>query len=439
MKSLPLPLSSLRKRVRRLCSLLLAAVTGAGFLTTAAEARITHVIHVSVDGLRGDFLRALVQEPGSQYFGFNRLQREGAVTYNARCDFSYSITIPNHTSMLTGRPVIAEAPLPPEIQHGYTTNYTILTDLIQVQGLPAGYKASAFDRVHDRGLRTGLFLSKEKMAIFARSWGPEYGAPDTDGVDNGRNKIDLVEIHEGNTAPLISRLVTEMDRDFPAYTFLHLCDPDYAGHGYGWTSLNWRTAVKGADAQLSILLAALDERPELKASTALILSADHGGGSPDYTHVDPDKIENYTIPLILWGPGIPAGVDPNTLFANRTDPGPERISNTNPDQPLRNGDTGNIAMALLGLPPIEGSFHRPVFAPKLEILRYLPDQPANSVTVRWPEYLTGWKLQRSATLADEDWKDVVMPPPPPGQAAPCSFTEITPTGGRQFFRLIPAS
>ncbi|MES2707352.1 MAG: alkaline phosphatase family protein [Verrucomicrobiota bacterium] len=419
------------KGVSRLLLLLLAAV-----FSTPAEARITHVIHVSVDGLRGDFLRALVQEPGSQYFGFNRLEREGAVSYNARCDYSHSITIPNHTSMLTCRPVLAEAPLPPEIQHGYTTNYTIVTDLIQVQGLPEGYKASAFDRVHDRGLRTALLLSKEKMRIFARSWGPDYGAPDTEGADNGRNKIDLVEINEGNTSPLISRLVAEMDRDFPAYTFLHLCDPDYAGHGSGWTSLNWRTAVKGADAQLSVIMAALDQRPELKASTALILSADHGGGSPDYTHLDEEKIENITIPLILWGPGIPGGVDPHTLFSNRTDPGPERISNTNPDQPLRNADTGNIAMALLGLPPVTGSFHRPAFAPHLEILRYLPGQPPDSVTVRWPAYLTGWKLQRSATLNDQDWRDVPESPPGAPQK-PCSHTESTLPNSRQFFRLVP--
>lgn len=400
-----------------------------------AQAKITHVIHISVDGLRGDFLRALVQEPGSQYFGFNRLRREGAVTYNARCDYSHSITIPNHTSMITGRPVIAEAPLPAEIQHGYTTNYTVLTDLIQVDGSPPGYKASSFDRVHDRGMRTALFLSKEKMAIFARSWGPEYGAPDTDGADNGRNKVDLVEVHEGNTSILVSRLVDQMDQNFPAYTFLHFCDPDYAGHGAGWSSLNWRTAVKGTDTQLSLLMTALDDRPELKATTAIILSADHGGGVPDYTHVDPEHIENITIPLILWGPGIPGGVDSHKLFANRTDPGPERISNTNPDQPLRNGDTGNIAMALLGLPPIDGSFHRPVLASQLEIQRYLPGQPANSVTVRWAPYLTGWKLQRTASLENANWRDVPAPAAPPLPEG--RYTETTDPGGRQFFRLVP--
>lgn len=405
-------------------------------LTVSAEAKITHVIHVSVDGLRGDYLRAFVEEPGSQFFGFARLVREGAATYNARCDFSHSITIPNHTSMITGRPVIAEEPLPPEIQHGYLSNYTIGTDLLQKDGSPPGYKASTFDRVHDRGMRTALLISKEKMLLFARSYGEEHGAPDLDGEDNGRNKIDLVQANEGQSAPIISTLLTEMNSNhFPAYTFLHLCDPDYAGHGKGWSSSQYKNAVRGADAQLGILLATLDAKPELRATTALVLTADHGGGTPDYTHLDAAVLTNITIPLLIWGPGIPAGVDAHALFSNRTDPGPDRISNTNPDQPLRNGDTGNIAMALLGLPAVEGSFHRPAFAPRLEILRYLPGQPADSVTLRWPAYLTGWKLQGSATLAPDSWEDV-REAPVEGMEG-WSHTEPTPPAGRRYFQLVP--
>lgn len=405
-------------------------------LTLPADAKITHIIHVSVDGLRGDYLRAFVEEPGSQFFGFSRLVREGAVTYNARCDYSHSVTIPNHTSMITGRPVIAEEPLPPEIQHGYLTNYTITSDLLQKDGSPPGYKASTFDRVHDRGMRTALLISKEKMLLFARSYGAEHGAPDLDGEDNGRNKIDLVQSNEGQSAPIVSTLLAEMNSThFPAYTFLHLCDADYAGHANGWSSGQYKNAVRGADAQLGILLATLDAKPELRATTALILTADHGGGTPDYTHLDAEAITNITIPVMIWGPGIPAGVDAHSLFSNRTDPGPERISNTNPDQPLRNGDTGNIAMALMGLPPVEGSFHRPVFAPRLEILRYLPGQPADSVTLRWPVYLTGWKLQSSATLTPDSWADVREAPMevPEGW----SHTETTPLSSRRYFHLVP--
>ena len=403
----------------------------AAMMVSPAGAEIRHVIHMSIDGLRGDFLRALVQEPGSRYFGFARLQREGAVTYNARCDFSYSITTPNHTGMITGRPVIAEEPLSPEIQHGYTTNYTVPAHILHIDGSPPGYKASTFDRVHDRGLRTALLLSKEKMSLFDRSYGPLHGAPDTDGADNGRDKIDLTRVHEGNTAPLISALLTEMDRDFPAYTFIHLCDPDYAGHSFGWTSQNWKTAVKGSDAQLSVILAALDDRPALKAATAIVITADHGGGSPDNTHLDNTQVINCTIPVIVWGPGIPGGVDAHALFSDRSDPADAIISNTNPDQPLRNSDTGNIAMALLGLPPVEGSFHRPTLDPKLEISQ----GPQGRYTVRWPSYLTGWKLQWNDTLDAAGWTDAPGPPQPAGVQMVQSEPEAAPPAGKRFFRL----
>ncbi len=410
-------------------------VAGLLALATTAAARIEHVIHISVDGLRGDTLRALVNEPASQYRTFRRLYIEGAVTYNARCDYSHSITIPNHTSMITGRPVLAEEPLPPEIQHGYLTNYTIESHLLHVNGFPTGYKASTFDRVHDRGRRTGLFLSKSKMSIFDRSYGPEHGAPDTDGEDNGRDKIDRTVIIEDNTPVVVASLISEMHGDFPAYTFLHLCDPDYAGHISGWTSFNWRLAVLKADTQLGLLLGALDLRPELKATTAIVLTADHGGGVPDWSHLDATAIENITIPVILWGPGLPRMTDAHTLFSNRFDPGARRVSNTDPRQPLRNGDTGNIAMALLGLPPVAGSFHRPEFHAPLEVILPAPNAAESLLTVRWPAYLHGWTLEASESLGETSWAEVT--PSPVESQGFLIHTEASPPDGRRFFRLRP--
>src|SRR4051794_19983414 len=79
---------------------LLAAVVAAD-----ARGEVRHVIAISVDGARGDFLKTFIETAPREFPNFTRLRALSASTFNARCDFSESITIPNHLCMLTGRPV----------------------------------------------------------------------------------------------------------------------------------------------------------------------------------------------------------------------------------------------------------------------------------------------------------------------------------------------
>jgi hypothetical protein len=94
---------------------LLAAPAAAG----AAE----HVIHISIDGLSSPLLQALIAaDTTGDFASFERFLDEGASTWNARTDYSHSITLPNHTSMLTGRPVLQPLGQPNTVHHGWTTN-----------------------------------------------------------------------------------------------------------------------------------------------------------------------------------------------------------------------------------------------------------------------------------------------------------------------------
>ena len=109
----------------------------------------------------------------------------------------------------------------------------------------------------------------------------------------------------------------------------------------------------------------VESEPGLAGNTALVLTADHGGeeipdhtedGEPVYDHTDSENIRNYTIPVLVWGPGVAAGANLYDLNAGtHRDPGKRRPDYNEQPQPIRNGSTGNLALHLLGLNSIEGT------------------------------------------------------------------------------------
>jgi len=84
------------------------------------------------------------------------------------------------------------------------------------------------------------------------------------------------------------------------------------------------------------------------------LTSDHGGAI--FGHFDPFDHNQFTIPFYVWGGGAEAGGD---LYAmnpfTRASPGLSTPTYTEPLQPIRNGDSGNLALSLLGLPVVDGS------------------------------------------------------------------------------------
>ena len=334
-------------------------------------AAVPHVILISLDGLGAKYLQFFVTNAPARFPNFNRLVHEGASTFNARCDYDASITIPNHITMFTGRPVLqpTNALLVP---HGYTSDFPGPTDTIHNSGNPlVPYKASFFDVAHDFGFSTAVYLGKTRLQICDRSYDATNGAADTNAVagDNGRDKIDggLVASssdYSGTTGVSneVNALLQDLTNAQPKRcTFIHLAEPDLTGHSSGWHSANWSNMVVFIDSQLERILAAIGNNPALSNQTALLVTADHGGGGvTENNHQEAYQITNYTIPLLLWGSGIPAGGNAYDLFANRADPGTNRVNYSTIPQPLRDGDIGNIALALLGLPPIPDSFIVPI-------------------------------------------------------------------------------
>jgi Type I phosphodiesterase / nucleotide pyrophosphatase len=331
-------------RIAALCALVISLV---GLWPLPSASAADFVIQISVDGLRPDYMQTVINAGNAP--NFKRFQTEGAWTNNARTDYTHTITLPNHTSMLTGRPVSLPAGAPNTTHHGYTDNgdpapSTTLHNFTN----PDYYKASTFDVVHDAGLSTALFASKNKFIIYDQSYNATTGAEHV----NGRDKIDKYFGPE-DTATMQGQLLADLAANHFNYTFLHYADTDDAGHGSGWGTPAWNNALITIDGYLGQLFNLVESDGMLAGQTAIILSADHGGTGTG--HSTATAATNYTIPFFAWGAGVGHGDLYAINSATRVNPGTSRPDYNAIGQPIRNGDGGNLALSLLGLDPIPGS------------------------------------------------------------------------------------
>ena len=401
--------------------------TSAPAASGAWAASVQHVIFISCDGLRGDFLESLIANRPATFPNFKRLKEEGAYTFQARTDYDFSETIPDHSCMLTGRPALDPAGQPPGTGHGFiwntTTEVTDVTSTIHqpksTTVLPYAYKSSVFDVVHEANLPTAFFHSKDRMAFFDRSYNGTYGAVGAPGVANtARDKIDRASgTVTGSTsaASAMADFTADINANpLAAYTFLHFVDADKTGHASGWAlsvppanMTLWETAVRNCDTALGSLFAWLDNHPAEKATTTIILTSDHGGGSPLKTHVDELKRENYTIPFFIHGPGFKGGRDAYEYFSNRSNPGTMRVADTVANPPIRNGDAANLSLTLLGLPCVPDSFFKPeLINPDATTLLTITVNQDHLLEMKWPLSATSYVLETTLSLNAGPWVPV---------------------------------
>jgi hypothetical protein len=313
-----------------------------------AEAQpISHVIHISIDGLRPDVITALGP---ANLPNFYRLRAEGAFTDDARSDFDYTETLQNHTTQMTARGVLGAT------GHNWTGNSVPAAGQTLASN-KGSYVAGVYDVAHDHGLRTGHYASKDKFVLFDTSWNGVNGALDLIDPDNGRDKID-VYLYQSDTLALENAMITSMTAQPFQYVFLHLRDPDTTGHASGWivnpTTSAYCNTIKTMDSRLGQIFSLIDTNAQLHGRTAIVLTADHGGTGTG--HGDATLAANYTVPFYVWGPGVMAGADLYLLNpGNRLNPGTSRPTYSAPVQPIRNGEAVNVALKLLQLSPVPGS------------------------------------------------------------------------------------
>lgn len=260
--------------------LLLLAVTaacGGRYVTSPLPATLqadpaglsSHVVLVSIDGLRPDAIAAF-DPPVLQ-----RLIDEGSATLDARTILP-SKTLPSHVSMLTG--------VGPD-RHAVTWNRAVATPDDERQ-VP-----TVFEIARARGYRVAAFFSKAKFSVLQRP-----------------NAMDFSQVPGGwwgrwSAERTVSDVEAYLERARPHLLFVHLPDPDVAGHDSGWMTPDYGQAVSAVDAALGRIITAAG-RAFGPSNFTLIVTADHGGHGRDHGSDDP---RDTTIPWIAWGTGVRPG------------------------------------------------------------------------------------------------------------------------------------
>lgn len=276
-------------------------------LARAAAPRAEHVFIISFDqGAPAGIEKADMPL-------FKKMAAEGAHTWEA-FTIVPSITLPSHTSMLTGVGIQKH-----QIQWNDTWD----------ESKPQLTVPSIFVLAKARGLSTAAFVSKQKFKLFEKQ-----GGLDCFEVVQPSDSISVAKAFAARFGALKSNLV-----------FIHFGEPDAMGHKFGIYSPEKMKALADADTALGIIRQAIDDAG-LTSSSVLILTADHGchdvvnkEGKTVGTHgsASPDDI---IIPWIAWGKSVKPGV---AITA-----------------PVVQYDTAATALWLLDIPVPDSFWGRPV-------------------------------------------------------------------------------
>ncbi len=201
-----------------------------------------------------------------------RLLTEGCFTFSARTT-EVSITLPSHTSMLTG--------VTPQ-KHKVTWN----SDQPPPQKYPAF--PTLFEMARRSGYTTALVAGKIKFTALAK--------PGT---------LDWSSIRATHDTQVATQAVQFIHLHRPQVLFVHFPDVDQNGHQFGWASPQQIAAIEHADECIGEVLDAIDQEG-LTASTLIIVSADHGGAG--LTHGANDARSRH-IPWLAANPSIRQNYD----------------------------------------------------------------------------------------------------------------------------------
>lgn len=239
--------------------------------SAAKPPRVKHVFIVSFDQGNPELIRK------SDMPTFHQMATNGSRTWSAYTIVP-SLTLPSHTSMLTG--------VGPQVHQILWNDYRPTNGVVKVPTI--------FSLAKERGLKTAMFVGKEKFK--------HLELPGT--ID------ELVWPQPDDDAKSVAKaFAAEFGKTKPNLAFIHFRDPDTVGHATGANSPEKIKALKDCDEALKTIKDAVAAAGVLEQSV-FILTADHGShdtknkeGKTIGAHGSAET-EDVLIPWIVWGKGV---------------------------------------------------------------------------------------------------------------------------------------
>ncbi len=256
-------------------------------IALGAGAAPAHVLVIGIDGL-GPIGIKEAETPH-----LDQLIAQGAHSFTARAVMPTS-SAPNWASMIMGAG--------PE-QHGIVANPPWLPKQERFDPVVTGPEGKQFPTMF------AVMRAQRPDAVLAvvHDWDGFFTLLERKALDvliNGKGEEDTA-----------TQAVGVIAAHRPDLMFVHLDNVDHALHGEGFATPAYFAEVEKADRLVGELLDALDTAG-IRDETLVIVTADHGGNGRSHGGNTNDEI---TIPWIVQGPGVPAGVDLSGVPINTFD------------------------------------------------------------------------------------------------------------------------
>jgi predicted AlkP superfamily pyrophosphatase or phosphodiesterase len=243
-------------------------------LNIASAQKNKRVLILGLDGFSAEGFK------GSKHPNIDKLVAEGVLSLTTR-PVMPSITLPNWTSHMTGSG--------PE-EHGITSNGWTLekNPLPSIDKDQDGYYPSIFKVLKDKvaDVKTAYYYNwKELIYPINKKYLDEVNFEENDEYSANYSKaFDFIVKNQKN----------------PTMVFLYSVHTDHAGHGFGWMTPEYITAIEKADAAIGELLEKL-KKEGLYKDTHFMLITDHGGIGKGHGGVSMNEMQ---VPWAAVGPQI---------------------------------------------------------------------------------------------------------------------------------------